>query len=193
MSRGDVTWNATVKSTCEGHKPGSLCWVNIVWTREPLTHECYSEISNKYWQCLSVGWPGRKRWLKGACGIYWSTCREYRRVRGVKTWMVYRLAASSGVSYGVLMLLLGCEGISLLQLRWLMDEVWIGSDKHDCVSTNKWEFGLLLHTKIMQSTLFGSGPWSLCCTYGNTLRWKDCKWTKHRSETYSNIFKLKHK
>ena len=38
----------------------------------------------------------------------------------VKAWMVYGLVASSGVCYRVLMLLLGCKGISLIQLRWLV-------------------------------------------------------------------------
>ena len=37
--------------------------------------------------------------------------------------MVYVLAASSRVSYGVLMLLLGCEGMFSLQLRGLVGGV----------------------------------------------------------------------
>ena len=34
--------------------------------------------------------------------------------------------------------------------------------KHESVPTNKWEFGLLLHTKLMDQTFLGGDPWLLC-------------------------------
>ena len=37
-----------------------------------------------------------------------------------------------------------------------------GSNEHECVPTNKQEFGLLLHSKIMEPALLGEGPSSLC-------------------------------
>ena len=37
-----------------------------------------------------------------------------------------------------------------------------GSNEHECVPTNKQEFGLFLHSKIMEPALLGDGPWSLC-------------------------------
>ena len=107
--------------------------------------------------------------------------------------MVYVLAASSGVSYGVLMLLLGYESICSLQLRWLVGGAWTGSYKHECQPTNKCEFGFPLHAKIMEPTLLGGSPWLLCWVYGNTLGWKNCKWMKDGSKTCWIVFKLKHK
>ena len=113
----------------------------------------------------------------------------------VKAWMVYVLAASNKVSYGILVLMLGCEGMPSLQLRWLVGGVWTGLNKHEyeCVPTNKWEFGLLLHTKIMEPILLGGDPWSLCWAYGGILGWKHYKCIKHGNETWSDVFKLKHK
>ena len=89
-------------------------------------------------------------------------CREDRRVGEVKAWMVYVLTDSSGVSYRILMLLLVCEGMSSLQSRWLVGGAWTGLNKHECLPKNKWEFGLLFHTKIMEPTLMGGSPWLLC-------------------------------
>ena len=57
--------------------------------------------------------------------------------RVVKAWMVYILTVSSGVSYGILMLLLGCVGKSSFQLRWLVGGVWTGSNRQECVPTIK--------------------------------------------------------
>ena len=55
----------------------------------------------------------------------------------VKAWMVYVLAASKGLSYGILMLLLGYEGMSSHQLRWLVYETWTGQkDMSVCQQTN---------------------------------------------------------
>ena len=113
-----------------------------------------------------------------------------RRVEGVNAWMVYGLAAPSGVSYKVLMPLLGCKGVFSLQWRRLVDGAWTGSYKHGCVSTNKWELGFLLTTKIMEETLLNCSPCLLCWAYGSTRGWKDCKGMKYRKETYSDIFKL---
>ena len=74
--------------------------------------------------------------VKGGWGTYWATCRKDGRVGGVKAWLVYWLAASSGVSYRVLLLLLGCEGMSSLQFRWLVTGAWTGSIKKS-MCTNK--------------------------------------------------------
>ena len=98
------------------------------------------------------------------------------------------------------MLLFGCKCVFSLQLRLLVGGAWTGQcrfcveewNKHECVLTNKWELRLLLHTKIVELTILVGSPWLLWWVYGSTLWWKDCKWMKHRNETYSDIFKLKH-
>ena len=117
MGIGYVTWNVTVVSTYEEHRPGSLCWVNIVWTREPLTNECYSEISNEYWRCLSVGWPGRKGYLRGLSHMLTNVGR-IEEWRVVKAWKVYILAVSNGDSYGILML--DSAASSCIWVTWAM-------------------------------------------------------------------------
>ena len=80
----------------------------------------------------------KEKVVKGGWGTYWATFREDGRVGGIKAWLVYWLAASSGVSYRVLLLLLGCEGMPSLQFRWLVTGAWTGHQtkgKLDCSCT----------------------------------------------------------
>ena len=161
MGIRDVTWNAMVASTCEGRKPGLLCWANSVKKR--TTDTWVLEWNLKWILAMSFCRLAWKEKVVKAVEALTDQCLgrigEWGRV---KAWMVYVLAVSSGVSYGVLMLLLGCEGMSSFLLRWLVGGAWIGSNTHECVPTNKWEFELILHTKIMEPTRLGGGPWLLC-------------------------------
>ena len=51
----------------------------------------------------------------------------------------------------------------------------IEQNKHQCLLTNKWRLGLLLHTKIMEPTLLGECPWLLCWAHESTIEYSDCK------------------